>query len=64
MFCMSEICLTSNSCSQLVGNLYFTNALSTQSLLEVCRLDGRYRLVLLQDTASSLTEVAVNPILR
>jgi hypothetical protein len=48
----------------LTGNLYFTNVMSSDTYIEVSRLDGQNRLVLISDPANSPSELAVNPIKR
>ncbi|KAL4217440.1 Low-density lipoprotein receptor-related protein 2 [Mactra antiquata] len=48
----------------IAGNLYFTNVLQSETLIEVSHLDGKYRTVLIQDSTNSPTEIAVNPIKR
>ncbi|XP_060556897.1 low-density lipoprotein receptor-related protein 2-like, partial [Ruditapes philippinarum] len=48
----------------IAGNLYFTNVMSSDTYIEVSRLDGQNRLVLISDPANSPSELAVNPIKR
>ena len=46
------------------GNLYFTNSMRPDTYIEVSRLNGSQRLVLLKSTADTPTAIAVNPIKR
>lgn len=48
----------------IAGNLYFTNVFPHENYLEVARLDGSYRKVLVKTTSDSPRELAVNPIKR
>ncbi|XP_053385857.1 low-density lipoprotein receptor-related protein 2-like [Mercenaria mercenaria] len=48
----------------IAGNLYFTNVMPSETYIEVSRMDGQNRLVLISDPANSPTELAVNPIKR
>jgi len=45
-------------------NVYFTNAFSDHTYVEVSRLDGSYRTVLLKTTDDQPRVMAVNPIKR
>ncbi|XP_044762088.1 low-density lipoprotein receptor-related protein 2 [Coccinella septempunctata] len=44
--------------------LYFTNVYPHENYLEVCKLDGSYRKVLVKTTVDAPREIAVNPIKR
>lgn len=44
--------------------LYFTNVHPHENYLEVCKLDGSYRKVLVKTTVDAAREIAVNPIKR
>lgn len=46
------------------GNLYFTNSFSTQTYIEVLRLNTTYRLVLLKSSVDRPQDIAVSPRLR
>ncbi|XP_077869877.1 low-density lipoprotein receptor-related protein 2-like [Saccoglossus kowalevskii] len=46
----------------IAGNLYFTNAFESETYIEVCRLDGSYRLVLLKTVEDLPRAIAVNPV--
>ncbi|XP_055342132.1 low-density lipoprotein receptor-related protein 2-like [Paramacrobiotus metropolitanus] len=46
----------------LAGNVYFSNVFATDTFLEVCRLDGQFRKVLLRTDRDSPRQIAVNPI--
>ncbi|RUS81822.1 hypothetical protein EGW08_010414, partial [Elysia chlorotica] len=48
----------------IAGNIYFTNAYDVEVFLEVMRLDGTYRKVLLRESQSQPSAVAVNPLKR
>ncbi|KAK9880927.1 hypothetical protein WA026_013260 [Henosepilachna vigintioctopunctata] len=44
--------------------LYFTNVYPHENYLEVCKLDGSYRKVLIKTTVDAPREIAVNPVKR
>ncbi|CAE1155790.1 LRP2 [Acanthosepion pharaonis] len=46
----------------LAGNMYFRNAGVKEQVLEVSRLDGTHRLVILEDLFRSINGICVNPI--
>ena len=46
------------------GNIYFTNAFAVEVYIEVMRLDGSYRKVLLRESRGQPRSIAVNPIKR
>ena len=48
----------------IAGNLYFSNVFPHDNYVEVCRLDGSNRKVLVKTTADTPRELAVNPIKR
>ncbi|GAB6028318.1 hypothetical protein CHUAL_002491 [Chamberlinius hualienensis] len=48
----------------IAGNLYFTNVFHHETYIEVCRLDGTFRLVLVKTSTDEPREIAVNPIKR
>ncbi|XP_070148921.1 low-density lipoprotein receptor-related protein 2 [Polyergus mexicanus] len=48
----------------VAGNLYFANVFPHDNYVEVCRLDGSNRKVLVKTTTDSPRELAVNPIKR
>ncbi|XP_060535234.1 low-density lipoprotein receptor-related protein 2 [Cylas formicarius] len=48
----------------IAGNLYFTNVFPHENYLEVARLDGSHRKVLVKTTTDAPRELAVNPIKR
>ncbi|XP_066588132.1 low-density lipoprotein receptor-related protein 2 isoform X2 [Prorops nasuta] len=48
----------------IAGNLYFANVFPHDNYVEVCRLDGSYRKVLVKTTTDAPRELAVNPVKR
>ncbi|XP_052813290.1 low-density lipoprotein receptor-related protein 2-like isoform X2 [Mya arenaria] len=48
----------------IAENMYFINAYTSESLIEVSRLDGRHRLTIFQNKTSRPLHLAVNPNLR
>ncbi|CAG5126006.1 unnamed protein product, partial [Candidula unifasciata] len=48
----------------IAGNVYFTNTFDVEVFIEVMRLDGAYRKVLLRESQGQPRAVAVNPIKR
>lgn len=46
------------------GNVYFTNTFDVEVFIEVMRLDGAYRKVLLRESQGQPRAVAVDPIKR
>ena len=48
----------------VTGNVYFTNAFDVEVYIEVMRLNGKYRKVLLRESRGQPRSIAVNPIKR
>ncbi|KAK0162271.1 hypothetical protein PV327_008621 [Microctonus hyperodae] len=48
----------------IAGNIYFSNVFPHDNYVEVCRLDGSHRKVLVKTTTDTPRELAVNPIKR
>lgn len=48
----------------VANNLYFTNSFPHETFLEVCRVDGKHRMVLMKTTKDAPKEIAVNPVKR
>ena len=48
----------------IAGNLYFSNVFPHDNYVEVCRLDGSHRKVVVKTTIDTPRELAVNPIRR
>uniref|UniRef100_T1IUN7 EGF-like domain-containing protein n=1 Tax=Strigamia maritima TaxID=126957 RepID=T1IUN7_STRMM len=48
----------------VAGNMYFTNVFPQETYIEVSRLDGKNRLVLLKTSSDQPREIVVNPIKR
>lgn len=48
----------------IAGNLYFSNVFPHDNYVEVCRLDGSHRKVIVKTTIDTPRELAVNPIRR
>lgn len=48
----------------IAGNLYFANVFPHDNYVEVCRLDGAHRKVIVKTTIDAPRELAVNPIRR
>ncbi|OQV14980.1 Low-density lipoprotein receptor-related protein 2 [Hypsibius exemplaris] len=46
----------------VAGNIYFTNVFATETFVEVCRLDGKFRKVLFKTERDSPRQITVNPI--
>ncbi|KAF7989294.1 hypothetical protein HCN44_007968 [Aphidius gifuensis] len=46
----------------IAGNIYFSNVFPHDNYVEVCRLDGSFRKVLVKTTTDAPRELAVNPI--
>lgn len=46
------------------GNIYFTNAFDVEVFIEVIRLDGAFRKVILKEPQGQPRSIAVNPIKR
>jgi low density lipoprotein-related protein 2 len=48
----------------IANQLYFTNAFPHETYLEVCKLDGSFRKILVKKTTDSPREIVVNPVKR
>ncbi|CAH1155627.1 unnamed protein product [Phaedon cochleariae] len=48
----------------VAGNMYFTNVFPHENYVEVCRLDGKHRKIIVKSTTDAPRELAVNPIKR
>jgi low density lipoprotein-related protein 2 len=48
----------------VAGNMYFTNVYPHETQIEVCWLDGSFRLVLKSSTTEAPRQIAVNPVKR
>jgi hypothetical protein len=51
-------------CLFLLGNIYFTNSFDVEVFIEVARLDGSSRKVIVRESQGSPSAIAVNPIKR
>ena len=53
---------TTESCFS--GNIYFTNSFDVEVFIEVARIDGSMRKVIVRESQGSPASIAVNPIKR